>query len=201
MTNKTVIEGSSVSASQRKELFGQIASGALNGGHLQALIEHRNPFASRIAENLFYPAAYFKTRQGLWVLDSFEKCILAMQPAGIPQRGLDGVTSQMLQRKMSDKEIIDELLGGMEEAHKYAFTPDQIATVIDLQPNGEDGALLYNGCANIFYVLVMEVLFAFSVSWNSNSDYLRWNVSAWSLGERPSWGTGYRVFRNTTLEI
>ncbi len=41
---KIVIEGSSVSASQLKELFNQIANGALNGDHMQAFIEHRDPF-------------------------------------------------------------------------------------------------------------------------------------------------------------
>lgn len=47
MASKTVIEGSSVSASQLKELFSQIAGGALDGDHIQAVIEHRDPFVER----------------------------------------------------------------------------------------------------------------------------------------------------------
>ncbi len=43
-TQKVVIEGSSVSASQLKELFKQIAKGGLDGEDLQAFLEHRNPW-------------------------------------------------------------------------------------------------------------------------------------------------------------
>ncbi len=38
------VVGSSVSANQLKDFFRQIADGGLTGDHLQAIIEHRNPF-------------------------------------------------------------------------------------------------------------------------------------------------------------
>lgn len=42
---KMVIEGSdNVTASQLKELFSQIYTGALNGSQINALLDHRNPF-------------------------------------------------------------------------------------------------------------------------------------------------------------
>ena len=149
-------------------------------------------------ENLFESHVYFKTRQGLWVADSFNNRILS-KVGQTPHRGNEGVTSSILVRNMSDQEIIDELLGGMEEARKHSFTLDQIATMLDLQSNGEDGDLLNNGYANIFYILVNEVLYALYVDWKS--DNLNWRVSLWHLGENSRWRACGRVFHNTTLTI
>ena len=42
---KTVVAGSTVSASQLKDLFRQIDDGSINGQIMQAILEHRNPFA------------------------------------------------------------------------------------------------------------------------------------------------------------
>ena len=55
MAAKTVIEGSTVSASQLKDFFRQIDEGSLTGPHLQAFIEHRNPFEPKFV-SVFYPA-------------------------------------------------------------------------------------------------------------------------------------------------
>jgi membrane-bound inhibitor of C-type lysozyme len=44
MANKTVIAGSSVTAPQLKDFFRQIDEGSITGMHLQALLEHCNPF-------------------------------------------------------------------------------------------------------------------------------------------------------------
>ena len=44
MATKIVVEGSTVSASQLKDMFRQIEDGSLNGTHVQAFLEHRNPF-------------------------------------------------------------------------------------------------------------------------------------------------------------
>ncbi len=43
-TPRVVVEGSSVTASQLKDLFRQIEDGSLGGYHIQGLLEHRNPF-------------------------------------------------------------------------------------------------------------------------------------------------------------
>ncbi|MHB1118038.1 MAG: hypothetical protein ACYCZ7_00705 [Minisyncoccota bacterium] len=149
--------------------------------------------------NPFIPNTYFKTREGLWVASSFNDRILS-KVAPMPYRGLEGVTSSVLTRNMHDKEIIGELLGGMGEVRKHAFTLDQIAEMISLQSNGEDGKLTNNGYANIFYVLVGGVLFAGYANWNSDNNR-KWNVSGWRLGEGGHWNAGNRVFRNTTLVI
>lgn len=44
------VVGSSVTANQLKDFFSQIADGSLNGQHLQALLEHRNPFSNGAAQ-------------------------------------------------------------------------------------------------------------------------------------------------------
>ena len=44
MATKTVVAGSSVTASQLKDFFRQIDDGSINGIHVQAILEHRNPF-------------------------------------------------------------------------------------------------------------------------------------------------------------
>ena len=43
-TPKLVVGGTSVTASQVSEMFRQFGTGELNGDHVQALIEHRDPF-------------------------------------------------------------------------------------------------------------------------------------------------------------
>lgn len=148
---------------------------------------------------MFNPHTYFKTRDGLYAWDTFEKRILSGQKESMPYRGCEGMTSSILARNMTDQQIIDELLGGMEETCSHASTLDQIAAKIDLQPNGEDGELLNNGYANIFYVLVNGVLFAVDVVWFS--DHREWHVNDWHLDEYGSWDAGGRVFRNTTLAV
>jgi hypothetical protein len=47
MAAKTVVEGSTVSASQLRDLFRQIADGGITGNHMQAFIEHRDPWAQK----------------------------------------------------------------------------------------------------------------------------------------------------------
>ena len=148
-------------------------------------------------KSLFGSRSYFKTHQGLFVGKSFTEHLL-LKIDKIPYRGLEGVTSHVLVRNMYDKEIINEFLGGMEEARKYAFTLDQIATMIDLQPNGEDGYLLDNRNANLFYLLAKEELFGIDVFWTPCHD---WHVRAWPLGSQGKMCADSRVFRNITLTI
>lgn len=150
-------------------------------------------------KQLFKPHSYFKNRKGFAVYRSFQNYILSKTGNTIPYRGLDGVTSYITQRQMSDTKTIDDLLGGMKEARKYSFTLDQIAAMIDFQSNGEDGNLLNNGSANIFYVLVNDILFAVGVTWDTLSHV--WYMSAWHLDKNGLCSTSWRVFHNTTLTV
>ncbi|MFA5997224.1 MAG: hypothetical protein WC791_01920 [Candidatus Paceibacterota bacterium] len=140
---------------------------------------------------------YFKTRKGLWGSDSFTNHILVNLPAVMPNRGLMGVACQKLPRDMTDQQIIETLLGGEGKVRKYAFTLDQIATMIDLQPDGEDGDLVNReNRTNIFYVLVEGFLLHVNVSWNGDA----WFVNAWNcLGGNGKWSAGNHIFYNKIL--
>ncbi|OHA83122.1 MAG: hypothetical protein A2937_00975 [Candidatus Yonathbacteria bacterium RIFCSPLOWO2_01_FULL_47_33b] len=155
--------------------------------------------SSTTTEKLFDPHAYFETRTGLYVNPTFKERIIPEQKKSMPYRGLDGIKSSILPRNMPDRKIIDEILGGIKETRTHVFTLDQIATIIDLQPNGKHGELLNDGDVNIFYVSINEVLFVISVYWSSCD---KWLVDAWYLDEIQNHiNVGTRVFRNTILTI
>lgn len=151
---------------------------------------------------MFDPRAYFKDRDslkdcyGLQMTDSFRIHILSRQKA-MPYRGLEGVTSSQLKFFMSEEGIVNQFLGGTDEVRKHPFTLDQIAAMIDLLPNSEDGDFLNNGGVIIFPVLVGGILFAVNIDRTSISR--SWGVGAWRVGDGGHWGVNTRVFRNTIL--
>lgn len=55
-TKKVVVVGSTVSASQLKDFFRQIEDGSINGGVMQAILEHRDPWC--------VPAEFLVTSDG-----------------------------------------------------------------------------------------------------------------------------------------
>jgi hypothetical protein len=80
-TQKVVVAGSSVSASQLKDLFRQIEDGSINGKRLQLILDHQNPWDK--LSNLNWGAVYEKLglakefeafrsnvveREGLWAV-------------------------------------------------------------------------------------------------------------------------------------
>ncbi|OGZ52786.1 MAG: hypothetical protein A3B25_02935 [Candidatus Ryanbacteria bacterium RIFCSPLOWO2_01_FULL_48_26] len=88
-------------------------------------------------------------------------------------------------QNVSDKEIIADI-GGEEKAE---VTLTEIWRLIERQANGEEGILLNNGRANIFYVRdVNLVLRAVDVYRNDN-----WLVHASALDDY-GWHSDYRVF-------
>ena len=197
MAQKTVIAGSTVSAQQLKDLFRQIADGGITNLHMQAFLERRNPFGESMATHAtFSTTKYFTTRPGLEVSDEFTHKIVRFYPNLINHRGFEGIKSFNLRMASCDSEIIARYeMGGEENVYKHAFTPDQVADLINLRSNGMAGILLNNGHANLFYVVADEALSVVSVYWHAF--VLRWEVSAWGLGERCCWNPGDRVFRNT----
>jgi len=50
MTEKKVVGGSSVTAGQLEDFFRQIKDGSIGGEHVQAFLEHRNPWPKRWVE-------------------------------------------------------------------------------------------------------------------------------------------------------
>lgn len=97
-----------------------------------------------------------------------------------------------LARYARDLEIIPEL-GGEE---KVETTLSQIATLIASQANGEEGTLLVNGFANIFYVRDQNgVLRTVNAHW----DGFGWYLNAGPLGRPHEWHDGDRVFSRNSV--
>lgn len=199
MADKTVIGGSNVSALQLREIFDQIADGVLKRSHLQALIEHRNPFA--VGEKDFFNPQNFFSRPCVCTdgFDFLRDNILSKIGKSMPYRGIEGMTSSVLSRRMRSNEMIKKLWGGVGELRKYAFTIDQVAMMIDCQANGEDGDLLNNGNNNLFPVSTNGVLFVFSAYWRLSKR--TWYVMGSTLDEYTIHGVGSKIFRNTILQV
>ncbi len=131
-------------------------------------------------EKPFDPHVFYKTRKGLYVWDSFRERILpGEKPIGTAEEtklaGFD------LARNAYDREIKAEL----SASHEVELW--QIAALIEKQKNGEDGPLLNNGYANLFYARGFVV----SVHWDG--DDRKWNVNDWKPDD-DGWGRGSRVF-------
>jgi len=96
-----------------------------------------------------------------------------------------------LRKSSPDSPIISEL-GGEEKAET---TLTEVFSLMDKQFSGEEGALLTNGWANIFYVKDHSgVLRAVGVDWYDDG----WDVGASSLGRPYRWRQGSRfVSRNS----
>lgn len=99
-----------------------------------------------------------------------------------------------LRKSSVDGPIIAEL-GGEE---KSETTLTEMFFLMEKQKNGEDGVLLNNGYANIFYVRDQTgVLRAVNVGWNDDG----WYVNAFSVESPYRWHGGRQVFsRNSVLE-
>lgn len=99
-----------------------------------------------------------------------------------------------LRKSSVDGPIITEL-GGEE---KSETTLTEMFSLMEKQKNGEDGVLLNNGYANIFYIRDQNgVLRAVGVGW----DDVGWGVYAVSVVSPYGWYDGYQVFsRNSVLE-
>ena len=99
-----------------------------------------------------------------------------------------------LRQSSVDGPIITELGG---EA-KTETTLSEMFSLMEKQKHGEDGVLLNNGWANIFYIKDSAgVLRAVCVDWGADG----WCVGARSVGHPRRWGGGRQVFsRNSALE-
>jgi len=91
-------------------------------------------------------------------------------------------------------ELVEESLDApilAELGDKAETTLDQVYALMERQPNGEEGILLTNGWANVFYIRdVNGALRAVSVFWHGDG----WDVDAYSVGHPFGWRAGRRVF-------
>jgi len=98
-----------------------------------------------------------------------------------------GLRYHQLKKNSLDKLIMDELGNTVET------TLSQIWELLKLQPWREDGVLLTNGYANIFYVRdARGVLRAVNVRWYGNDGV--WYVYAHSVEYPGRWNAGDRIF-------
>ncbi len=128
----------------------------------------------------FVPTEFFKNRQGLYLWNDMQR-VLKNAKIIEPTQGAAKFRSFDLVKNARDREIKAEL----SENHEVELW--QIAQLIDAQTDGEDGPLLTNGYANIFYVAG----YAVSVHWDA--DYREWDAGGWGL-DGGGWGAGDRVF-------
>ena len=99
-----------------------------------------------------------------------------------------------LRKSSVDGPIITEL-GGEE---KSETTLTEMFSLMEKQKDGEDGVLLNNGYANIFYIRDQAgVLRTVIVLWSGNG----WNILAYSVDDPHWWPSGSQVFsRNSVLK-
>ena len=134
----------------------------------------------------FNAAAFYQTGPGLYVYDTFADRLdlgARQRVDSAPERPY---VASLLKANAYDKDIRKEL----PETH--LSTLEDIAGLIEAQPNGKPGFLLSNGWANIFYVEGKNgEVFAVSVLWDSGSRH--WSVRGWQLVGAGEWLADYQV--------
>lgn len=130
------------------------------------------------------PIEYFKDREGLWVGSQFQA-----EVSGKAEATLEGaefkIDSWDLVRYANDETIE----GSLHKKHLFSESAvcAIIAELIEKQPKGEEGHLLNNGYANLFYTKSFVVY----VGWGRGAG--KWIVGAWSRDD-DVWDAGGRVF-------
>ncbi len=131
-----------------------------------------------------YPPTYYQTREGLWVSDSFrEHVVMNARPVEAGETFKVDFGDIGLEDGATDAEIEAGLPRHFEEYEVCAI----IAGLIAKQPKGEEGDLLNNGYANLFYTSGRVV----DVRWSADDG--EWGVDAWRRVDR-RWSRGRRVF-------
>lgn len=129
------------------------------------------------------PSATAEARIG-YLSDNFKKWFFGKTEEPNSQTELRYAT---LKKDSLDKPILDELGTAAE------VTLSVIWELLKLQPNGEKGVLLTNGCANIFYVRdAGGELRAVRMRWVADDGF--WHVNAYSVECPSGWSAGYLVF-------
>ncbi|OGI47067.1 hypothetical protein A2121_00275, partial [Candidatus Nomurabacteria bacterium GWB1_40_6] len=119
--------------------------------------------------------------------DNFKEWFLSGDGKTEEQIGEQTLRYTKLLRSSLDGPIIIEL-GGEEKAET---TLAEVFSLMEKQPKGEEGALLTNGWANIFYVRDdTGVLRAVRVHWHD----VGWHVLARGVSDPSSWHAGSQVF-------
>ncbi len=119
-----------------------------------------------------------------WTGHNFKKLFLEKVEENVPEAKL---AVSWLERNSFDVPILTELGDKAEVKLSYLF--DLLAK----QSNGEDGVLLTNGCANIFYVCGVDGnIWPVDAFWYS--DVHSWFVEACSVELLDRWNGGFQIF-------
>lgn len=179
------------------ELFKQLKKFGIAEEQIYVLLKTGSPLIVKIVELVvsavesaekFNAKLFFQTKN-FWFGDNFQKWILPKISKTVPV--FQGKTAHFdLPTGMNDREIQKNL------TNKNPFSVDEFVSVIQnkilKQPNGEDGELLNNGRANIFYVDLGDgTVVAVNVLWFS--DGRTWDFRAHDLDD-DRWSAGFRAF-------
>lgn len=124
------------------------------------------------------PKKFFTNK--FWLSDRFKELVQESSPTEpMPLYG------SVLDTSRSDADLLEA--NGLVDL-------SSLAALLKKQPKGEEGSLLINGYANLFYVQSAGEVVVVGVCWRS--DRRQWLVCAYRLdGYR--WSAGYRVFSAT----
>lgn len=136
------------------------------------------------------PKEFFQDRDGLYVWSDFKQRIIEKTTGPALAGSSYSIDSFKLLERADDAQIEAAL------PEKHVFSEDAVcaivAELITKQPKGEEGTLLNNGYANLFYT----PSFVVRVRWRSDGS--RWHVCAWDRdGHR--WDSDERVFSPATV--
>ena len=127
---------------------------------------------------------FFKKRDGLWVSSTVQEMAQKAKKVKVPDH-----QTYDLPMEMTDREIVEKT-GEFTESEALGL----IQSLIERDTDGEDGVLLKNGYANLFYVKGGPVVF---VLWHAG--YRLWSVNDWLRGAY-RWPRGHRAFRNCNFK-
>ena len=134
------------------------------------------------------PNEFFQTRPGLWVSDDFRRLVRAKA-----QPNKAGTSLKLNRAKLAKNLTDSEIEATLPVTHVFteAEVCAVVATLITEQSEGQEGTLLNNGYANLFYTASCVV----DVYWNA--DDRRWNVSTWTHDDN-QWSAENQVFSLAT---
>ena len=142
----------------------------------------------------FVASEFYQTGTGLYVYDTFADRLGLNTRQVVDSAPERPYVASLLQANAYDTDIRKEL----PETH--LSTLEDIAGLIEAQPNGKSGFLLNNGYANIFYVEGKNgEVFAVGVRWDSGRR--RWRVRDWELGGFGDWDADRQVLCPGTASL
>jgi hypothetical protein len=145
---------------------------------------------------IFSAISYFLAKKIVPSWDDFTHRIINCYPDCVPNRGVEGVIYHDAIKAGFDCDIVKDFWGSLDKAREKSFSLDQIADLIDRQPKGLEGALINNGCSNLFFLGTKDsVLLRACVRWSP--DEAEWRFRLYGFGVYGEHLNNVRIFENT----